>query len=554
MAVLFESTLPALTFELTVKSLFLLTVVMAVTWFMRRTSAAVRHLYFAAASVALIVLPLAGMLLPSWQPDILPDGIESFFAPAATSNGSTSGSESSGAGRRVDTRSGGAPIGSPAAQSGAGSWHKWFFVIWLAGSLILAAGLAGGKLYGFVTARNARRVTDEDILAALNEAAQKVGLNREVAVLESNRFVVPSVTGILKPKVLIPPQVAFWPRERLRAVLQHELSHVKRNDILVQLLSQVACCIYWLNPLAWILERKIFIERERACDDAALSRDVKASDYAGFLMEVLEEMGNKRNTLWVTAAMAEGTDFKDRILSVLNPVARRTSPRKGHLAVAAAMALLLVLPLSVVRPWTAQATELAAAHTTDRRAEYKNMERLAAENLEQYLTTRDDDILKKLPLSALIKQLKSPSARMRERAAVALGESRDLKAVLPLIEALNDERPDVREHVASALGQLGDRRAVLPLCDALANDRSWVVREHAATALGYIGDERAVLPLCDALANDEEWVVREHAATALGRIGDDRAYETLLEAMETDPNYEVREHALSALRIITGGR
>jgi beta-lactamase regulating signal transducer with metallopeptidase domain len=334
MSALFETTLPALAFELTIKSLLLLTVVLTITWFMRRSSAAVRHLYFTIASVALILLSLAGLLLPSWHPGILPDRFESIFAPAVTTS-----TPSPGLDQPADSRTGGAVTSTTSAGGRAKSWHNWFFVVWLAGASILVLGLAGGKLYGFLTARRARMVTDEEFLAVLHEANQKVNLRREVVVLESRRFIVPSVTGIFRPKLLVPPQAAFWPRDRLRAVLQHELSHIKRNDILVQFLSQVACCFYWLNPLTWILERKLFIERERACDDMALSQDVKASDYAGHLMEVLEEMGNKRNTLWVTAAMAEGTDFKDRILSVLNPVARRSSPHKGHLFAAAALAL-----------------------------------------------------------------------------------------------------------------------------------------------------------------------------------------------------------------------
>ena len=113
--------------------------------------------------------------------------------------------------------------------------------------------------------------------------------------------------------------------------------------------SLLLALLFVIHPLhvesvAWISERMLFIERERACDDVALGENVSASDYAGYLMEVLEEMGNQRNALWVTAAMAEGTDFKDRILSVLNPAAQRSSTRTGHVLAAVALSLLVVLP------------------------------------------------------------------------------------------------------------------------------------------------------------------------------------------------------------------
>ncbi len=523
MSALFHSTMPALVFELMIKSVLLACVVLSTTWFMRRASAAARHLYLAAAALALVILPAAVLLLPSWHPTLLPDQLQSMFARTVVTADRSSPRESGDIGQPVETGLGGVGTDASSRTGRPDSWRGWFFWVWFSGALIFAAGLGGGKLYGFLTARRASVVNDTEFLGVLEEAKKMVGVRREIAVLESRRFVVPSVAGIFRPKLLVPPQAAFWPKERLRAVLQHELSHVKRNDILVQFLAQVVCCLYWLNPFTWVLERKIFIERERACDDMALRQNVKASDYAGFLMEVLEEMGNQRNTLWVTAAMAEGTDFKDRILSVLNPAARRTPPRTGHLLAAAVLTLLVVLPLSSLRPWT---TETAVAVTENPARPVPDeqygggdeKEAASAGDRNETARTRNRDGCTTITVSALIEQLNSPSATIRTRAAVALGESRDRRAVLPLIEALNDDNPEVREHAATALGQIGDRRAVMPLCDLLVNDRDALAREHAASALGYIGDDRARSALIEAMRNDPDMPVREHALRALSML------------------------------------
>jgi HEAT repeat protein len=104
------------------------------------------------------------------------------------------------------------------------------------------------------------------------------------------------------------------------------------------------------------------------------------------------------------------------------------------------------------------------------------------------------------------------------RAAEALGQVGDARAVEPLIAALKDFIVwDVRKAAAEALGQIGDVRAVDPLIAAL-NDGAWRVREAAAGVLGQIGDVRAVNSLIAGL-KDQERVVREAAFGALDDLG-----------------------------------
>jgi len=87
-------------------------------------------------------------------------------------------------------------------------------------------------------------------------------------------------------------------------------------------------------------------------------------------------------------------------------------------------------------------------------------------------------------------------------------------AVEPLIAVLkNVVWQEVRQAAAKTLGKIGDLRAVVPLIAAL-EDLDARVRAAAAKALGEIGDPCAVEPLIAAL-NDEETDVRCAAANAL---------------------------------------
>ena len=90
---------------------------------------------------------------------------------------------------------------------------------------------------------------------------------------------------------------------------------------------------------------------------------------------------------------------------------------------------------------------------------------------------------------------KRTDARLRRRAAFALGRVGDV-AGRPALEALlGDAEPAVRQAAAFGLGLLGDKGAVPALLAALNGDASPMVRGRAAEALGLIGDASAAAPI-----------------------------------------------------------
>ena len=139
----------------------------------------------------------------------------------------------------------------------------------------------------------------------------------------------------------------------------------------------------------------------------------------------------------------------------------------------------------------------------------------------------------------MLDALQHENSAIREGAAQALGQYREVSAVQPLIQALKDEDRDVRRHAAYALENIGDPRAIGPLIQAL-NDKDWTVRGGAAYALGSMGDPKAVEPLIQAL-KDEEVETLFDVAKALGKIGDARAAEPLVQALNhRDEEVQVR--------------
>ncbi len=86
-------------------------------------------------------------------------------------------------------------------------------------------------------------------------------------------------------------------------------------------------------------------------------------------------------------------------------------------------------------------------------------------------------------------------ARLRRRAAFAIGRVGDASGRPALEALLADPEAEVRQSAAFGLGLLGDKAAVPALLAALNGDASPRVRGRAAEALGLLGDASAAAPI-----------------------------------------------------------
>jgi HEAT repeat protein len=114
-----------------------------------------------------------------------------------------------------------------------------------------------------------------------------------------------------------------------------------------------------------------------------------------------------------------------------------------------------------------------------------------------------------------------------------------------LIALLGDkEHGPSRVWAARILADTKDPRALEPLM-ASVRDRHDLLRAASADALGALGDARALAVLSQAALRDPAPLVRAQAATAAARIGGEEATEVLMAAL-SDPDYATRLRALEA--------
>jgi beta-lactamase regulating signal transducer with metallopeptidase domain len=125
------------------------------------------------------------------------------------------------------------------------------FCIWFGGFLIAAALLVLNQLR-FV--RSLGTVVVRDGLAYAQYPA-----------------VSPVVMGLLRPTVVVPSDFRsrYTPQEQA-LILAHEQTHVRRGDLVANLLCSVIRCVLWFNPLTHLGAGRFRFDQELACDATTL--------------------------------------------------------------------------------------------------------------------------------------------------------------------------------------------------------------------------------------------------------------------------------------------
>ncbi|HXJ43211.1 MAG TPA: M56 family metallopeptidase, partial [Bryobacteraceae bacterium] len=154
----------------------------------------------------------------------------------------------------------------------------------------------------------------------------------------------PLVTGIRRPAILLPEDSLTWQPARRRAVLAHELAHVRRRDPAILFLAHTATVIYWFHPLCWLAAARLRVESERACDDAALRIGLRPSGYAEQLLD-LARLFNPQPAI----PMATTSHLESRVKSILDPFVNRSFAARRTWLTAAFVAVAIVAPLTVLR-------------------------------------------------------------------------------------------------------------------------------------------------------------------------------------------------------------
>ena len=282
-----------------INSLWQVTLVAGVTWGLIRPvrSAAARHGLFAFSLVLSLTLPIASVVPPAQG------GMTALVMPASAPGPGLAGS--------------GAPW-SAALHLPRGL----SFVLTAAYLLFFAWRLA----LAWRAWRSACAIRTTAATMPLSEEWGRVAERCRAAfelvpikITSSPKLRVPAAIGARSPIIALPEGLlARLSIEELTAIVGHEMAHIRRRDIGLNLVYELLYLPLSFHPAAAFLKRRVSISREQACDDLVVARLMPPQMYARSLVRIAGRISKAREIAYGVAACDERS-LESRIQRLLAP-------------------------------------------------------------------------------------------------------------------------------------------------------------------------------------------------------------------------------------------
>jgi beta-lactamase regulating signal transducer with metallopeptidase domain len=529
------------------KATALLMLALAVTGVLRRASAGTRHLVWLGTLAGILLLPVVSAwtplrlaivpeaLMPSFAqpavttPTTLPQRATVPIAPFAPITPTTSTVAPNAARTAAFT-----PPSPTRPNEEAFAFWPTMLALWGAVALGLFGWLGFGALSVRRIVKSGRELDERAWTAPLCEIADRLDLDAVPRLLSSPLIEMPFACGVVQPTIVLPASAEGWSDSRRRAVLFHELAHVKRRDLVGHTLGRLACVFYWFHPLVWTAARRLRAESERACDDLVLSCGARASDYADHLLDIVISV--RHHGAPATAMpMARRRELEGRVLAILDPAVARIGP--GRIQSATLVVGLGALALSVAAMAPARSKTALPVHVAQTAAQRDTGDRIRT-NVSSANASN--------PVTPMVSRLKemersaSPAAEPSPSPSpLALASPKPIATSAPTPAPVGEELT-----LTSALGTI-TKVAVQSAAKALVN----VVDGHGAVHSGRPSvDTAKVALLLKVLRTDPDADVRKMAAWGLSDAGDVLgSIDALAETVRQDEDDDVREMAAWAL-------
>lgn len=223
----------------------------------------------------------------------------------------------------------------------------WIAMIYITGITLFLSRLAFNLIWIYRLKSTNVSPVNSYWLNIMNSCITRLGISKQVQIFFSSHVDVPMVMGIVKPVILIPIALASqMSTQQAEAIILHELSHIKRNDYLINILQMVIETLLFFNPFVWLISSTIRQEREKCCDDMVVKHSADKIQY----VKALTALETFRQS--PTSPMLGVTGSKNILLNRIKRIMemKQKNINYSQLAVVVISLLLLISTVTFIGP------------------------------------------------------------------------------------------------------------------------------------------------------------------------------------------------------------
>ncbi len=149
----------------------------------------------------------------------------------------------------------------------------------------------------------------------------------------------PLIIGLFRTVLYLPD--TELPARHMEHILMHELTHLRRNDILYKWFTMLVKCVHWFNPFIYIVSKQIDIECEVSCDAAVAAKlsEQERKDYMRMILDMISRSQSTPRPL--TTQMAGNRKILERRFTMIKRN-KKTGKLMSSVSAAAAVCMLSV--------------------------------------------------------------------------------------------------------------------------------------------------------------------------------------------------------------------
>lgn len=203
------------------------------------------------------------------------------------------------------------------------TFQEIIILLWLIAAVLYGTRILLLKLYINYQLKKCPPIKREDINELLEEKCKELNIIRKVKILYMDKDIGdgPSLVGIFRPKILLPRNIIEDNSiKEIEPILLHELIHIKRYDMFVNLIQIIIQVLFFFHPLVWYANKRIRELCEEVCDDITISVfNNNRKKYSEGILQVLERIVHEKKSRFAYVSFSERKhSLAERIIRITN--------------------------------------------------------------------------------------------------------------------------------------------------------------------------------------------------------------------------------------------
>jgi len=175
------------------------------------------------------------------------------------------------------------------------------------------------------------------------KSIQELVKDTDVEIYASKQINSPMVVGLRSPKIILPDNIMQQlSSKQLAPIVLHELAHIQRNDIWFSHFQEFIAIVFWWSPVIRLLNNKIHIDRELACDLRAVKQLNNNKQYAQSLIDCAKLMITQQRSVLAMGLFSQKKELNNRVTTVLKSKKLKTPSTLAIVAVCLGLSALTI--------------------------------------------------------------------------------------------------------------------------------------------------------------------------------------------------------------------